>query len=58
MDVESTHQEVEAFNCGLGLMIGQMRVTRGGEDGLVAEELLQVGEIDACFDTVRGITMP
>lgn len=40
MDGESTHQEVEAFNCGLGLMIGQMRVTRCGEDGLVAEELL------------------
>jgi len=40
MDGESTHQVVEAFNCGLGLMMGQMRVTRGGEDGLMAEKLL------------------
>jgi hypothetical protein len=40
MDVESIHQEIEAFNSGLGLMIGQMRVTCGSEDGLVAEELL------------------
>lgn len=40
MDVESTHQEVEAFNCGLSLMMGQMGVTRGGEDRLMTEELL------------------
>lgn len=42
MDVESTHQEIEALNSRLGLMTGQMRVTRGGEDGLMTEELLQV----------------
>jgi hypothetical protein len=58
MYVELTHQEVEAFNCSLGLMMGQMGVTRGGKDGLMAEELLQVREINACFNTVCGVTMP
>lgn len=57
MDLELTHQEIEAFDRRLGLMIGQMRVTRGGEDGLMTEELLQVREIDAGFYAVCGETV-
>jgi hypothetical protein len=58
MDVEFAHQEIEAFNRGVGLMAGQMGVTGGGEDGLVTEELLQVREINACFNTVCGKAVP
>lgn len=57
MDLESAHQEIEAFNSRFGLMTGQMRVTRGGEDGLMTEELLQVREIDARFYAVCGETV-
>ncbi|MDO8344096.1 MAG: hypothetical protein Q7T48_12915 [Cellvibrio sp.] len=57
MDLELTHQEIEAFDRRLGLMTGQMRVTRGGEDGLMTEELLQVREIDARFYAVCGETV-
>ncbi len=40
MNIEAIHQEIEAFNSGIRLMTGEMRVTRGGEDGLMPEKLL------------------
>lgn len=40
MNIEATHQEIEAFNSGIRLMAGEMGVTRGGENGLMTEELL------------------
>jgi hypothetical protein len=38
--VETIHQEIEALNGGLGLMMGEMRVTCGGENRLMTEKLL------------------
>ena len=40
----------------LGL-VGQMRVANGGENGVVAEELLYLDQIDAGLDQVGGIGM-
>ena len=40
----------------LGL-VGQMSVPDGGEDGVVAEELLYLDQIDAGLDQVGGIAV-
>ena len=40
----------------LGL-IGQMRVSRGGQNGVVAEEFLHLDQIDTGLDQVGGIAV-
>jgi hypothetical protein len=40
----------------LGL-VGQMGIAGGGENGVMAEELLYLDQIDAGLDQVGGITM-
>ena len=40
----------------LGL-VGQMRVARGGENGVMTEDLLHLDQIDTGFDKVRGIAV-
>ncbi len=40
----------------LGL-VGQMGVAGGGEDGVMAEELLYLDQIDAGLDQVGGIAV-
>ena len=40
----------------LGL-VGEMGVAGGGEDGMVAEELLHLDQIDAGLDQVGGIAV-
>lgn len=58
MNLQLIHQAIEALDGCVGLMTGEMRIARGGEDGLMTEELLQVGEVDASFDAMRGVAVP
>lgn len=37
--------------------VGEVGVTNGGENGVVAEILLHLDQIDAGFDQVRGIAV-
>ena len=41
----------------LGL-VGEMGATDGGENGMMAEELLYLDQIDAGLDQMSGIGMP
>ena len=41
----------------LGL-VSQMGIARGGENGVMAEELLYLDQIDTGFDQVSGIAVP
>ena len=41
----------------LGL-VSQMGIAGGGENGVMAEELLHLDQIDAGLDQVSGIAMP
>ena len=41
----------------LGL-VGEMGVTDGGENGMMAEELLYLDQIDTGLDQMCGIAMP
>jgi len=38
--VKATHQDVESFDGAIGLMIGEVGVTGGGENRLMTEKLL------------------
>ena len=48
-------QAVDAVDGVMLGLLGQMRVADGGENGLMAEDLLHLDQIDAGFDQVRGV---
>ena len=55
--MEPVHQRFYALT-GLGVGGGaEVGVTRGGEDAVVAENLLHFQQIDAGFDQVGGIAV-
>ena len=56
-DAEALHQAVDARDGVMLGLIGQMRVSRGGENGVVAEEFLHLDQIDAGLDQVGGIAV-
>ena len=41
----------------LGL-VGQMGIADGGQNGVMAEDLLYLDQLDAGFDQVRGVGVP
>ncbi len=64
---ETIHQAVDTFD---GVMLGLVRqmgvpqgdflrgVAGGGENGVMAEDLLHLDQIDACFDQMGCIAVP
>jgi hypothetical protein len=47
---KTTHQRIDQ---GVGLLIGgigQMGITGGGQDTMVAEDFLNFKQVNACFD--------
>ena len=38
-------------------LVGQVGISRGGQNGVVAEDFLYLDQIDARFDQVRGIAV-
>ena len=57
MQVEAAHQTVDV---GAGLIIGvgrEMGVASGGEDGVMAQDLLHFKKIDTGLDQMRGIAV-
>ena len=57
MEAEAIHQAVDAFDGVMLGLVGQMGVAGGGEDGVMAEDLLDLDQIDAGLDEVRGIAV-
>ena len=56
--LEAAHQGIDALGGqGLGLS-GQVGVAVGGEDGVVAQDLLNVLQADAGLDQVSCIAVP
>ena len=56
-DLNLPHQQVDACAAGELALKGEMGVAQGGEDGLVAEDLLYFQQVNARFDQMRGIAM-
>jgi len=50
-------QLVDACAAGELALFGEMGVTEGGEDGLVAEDLLHFQQVDTCFNQMGGIAV-
>lgn len=51
------HQGIDAGSCRFGGVAGEVGVAGGGEDGMVAEDLLDFQQIDALLDQVRGVAV-
>ena len=55
VDGEAIHQAVDAVDGVMLGLVGQVRVADGGENGVMAEDLLDFDQVDAGFDQVCGI---
>jgi hypothetical protein len=55
---ETIHQAVDLFDGAMLGLVRQVSVSRGGEDGMMAEELLHFDQIDAGLDQMGGVGMP
>ena len=51
-DLDLPHQQVDTCAAGELALLGEMGVAQGGEDGLVAEDLLYFQQVNARFDQV------
>lgn len=51
------HQGIDAGSCRFGGVAGEVGVAGSGEDGMVAEDLLDFQQIDALLDQVRGVAV-
>jgi len=56
-DVDLPDQLVDTCLRGELALFGEMGVAEGGEDGLVAEDLLYFQQVNARFNQMRGITV-
>lgn len=56
-DLDLPHQQVDACAAGELALFGEMGVAQGGEDGLVAEDLLYFQQVNTRFNQMRGIAM-
>ncbi len=54
-DGKAVHHLVDDPLCVLVRVGRQVSVSGGGEDGTMAEDLLHLEQVDACFDQVSGI---
>jgi hypothetical protein len=57
VDVDRIHQGVDAVYRIVVTVVRKMRVTNGGEDGLVTEDFLNVEYADARFNQMCGIAV-
>ena len=55
---EAAHQGIDAFGGQCLGLTGQVGVAVGGEDGVVAQDLLNVLQADAGLDQVSCIAVP
>ena len=54
---ETIHQAVDVFDGVMLRLVGQMGIAGGGENGVMAEELLHLDQIDPCLDQVGCIAV-
>ena len=57
LDVDLPDQLVDACAAGELALFGEMRVTEGGEYGLVPEDFLHFQQVNARFNQMSGITV-
>lgn len=51
------HQRVQAFAARVSGVAGEVGVAGGGQDAVVAQDLLHLQQIDTGFDQVRGVAV-
>jgi hypothetical protein len=57
IDGESIHQAVDPVERVMFGLVSQVGIADGGENRLMAEEFLNLDQIDTGLDQVRGITV-
>ena len=56
-DLDLPHQQVDTCTAGELALFGEMGVAQGGEDRLVAEDLLYFQQVNTRFDQMGGVAM-
>ena len=57
VDGEALHQAVDAINGVMRGLVGQVGVANGGENGLMAEDLLHLDQINAGFNQMGCVAV-
>ena len=57
VDAETVHQAVDAVDGVMLGLVSQVSVAGGRENGLMTENLLDLDQVNASFDQVRGVAV-
>ncbi len=55
---KAIHERIDRLGSVMVRTTGQMRVSGGGQDGVVTEDFLDFEEVNAGFDQMGGIAVP